>query len=172
MHNFSQREKNLLKILGIIVAATLIYSFIIEPVFILRGQRTTSSKTKQEDLEALEKIYTRYSEIQSLKNRINLSINNNTSVSSVIYEGATSLNIPKSNFNIKEYPGKTESRIQKIRTEMKIEGMSIKPILNLVDRIENSSMYIKVKKINLNQTATNKSKYDAIIEFENFIKRN
>jgi|GEM_PF-648940 len=171
MHNFTNREKNLLKILGAVVAVTLLYSFIIEPIFIQGNNGNKTSGTKKDDLYELEKIYKKYQVTVDLKNKINNSIKNSVSISSIVDEIATSHNIIKNKVDLREREGKIHNKVQKVKTEIKFEGVAIKPLLSMLDQLESSSTFIKIKKVSIYTTSTDNTRYDATIEVESFIKK-
>ncbi len=171
MHNFTKRETNLLKILGSVIVITIAYSFIIEPLFISPKNSRSSSEFSKKNLDELENIHEKYLEILRLKKNIDNSGKNTVSISSLVDKLANSLNIINNKVYLREQEGKIVNKIQKIKTEMKFEGVPIKPLINLLYQMENSQIFINISKVKIYATSTSIDKYDAIIEVENFVKK-
>lgn len=172
MHNLSKREKLLLKILLSVIAATAFYLLILKPLILVQNKEVSKAEYSGDSVRKLETIYKKYKETVDLKNKLNNSIKNSSGITSIVNEISNSVNILKNRTDMKEYPGKIQNGIQRIKTVIKYEGISINSFLRLIEQLENSSTYIKVKKVKLYPSIKSKQNiYDVNIEIVSFIKK-
>lgn len=167
----SQREKNLLLILGGTVILVLLYFLVIMPIIEYEGDSQSNFSSNINKSKQLEKIYLNYKKIKNKKDRIkSLLENKKDNITTLVQNWASSANIS----NKIAYTRSKESRIQnkftKITTDIKINGAPIQALMKFLFSIENSNKLLNISYLKINPGLKGTQTYDALIKIESYIK--
>lgn len=170
MIQVNKREKKLLIVLAIVIGIALGYYLVIGPIISFKKNAGKSLDENIAKITKLDELYAEYKSIQNEKNQFNLETEN-TGVSSLVIDTATTLNIITNKVDLKDQQGITKNGVQLITTYAKFEGISIKNAIDLVYRIENSGVPLKISELNIIAGIKGKNRYDVIIKILSLTKR-
>jgi type II secretory pathway component PulM len=165
------REKKLLFILGGILVTGFCYYFIISPIIEFKKNSDDIYNRNRLKISKLDEIYAEYKDILSEKGKLNAVASENSGVGSMIDGIASSLNISSNKVYLKENPGIVQNGIQKITTEVKFEGVPIKALLEMLNRIERSNTPLKIQSLIIYSGIKERSRYDSVITIVSLSKR-
>lgn len=171
MINLNEREKKLLFILAGILATGFIYFFIISPVIEFKKNSADIYKKNRLKITRLDDIYLEYKDVVSEKSKLNAIASEHKGVGTMADEIAASLNITGNKVYLKENPGIVQNGIQKITTEIKFEGITMKSLLEFINRIENSNTPLKIQNLVIYSGIKERSRYDSVITIVSISKR-
>jgi len=171
MLNLNEREKKLLFILAGILFTGFVYYFIISPVIEFKKNSADIYNKNRVKISKLDEIYSEYKDVLSEKGKLNTVASQNSGIAAFVDEVAVSLNIAGNKVYLKENPGVVQNGIQKITTELKFEGISIKALLEFISRIENSNKPLKIQSLVIYSGIKERSRYDSVITIVSLSKR-
>ena len=162
MINLSDREKKLLIALIITVIISFAYYFIVTPIIEYKENSDTAYDTNRLKIAALDITYSEYKNIIDEKKKLN-ALAAKSNIVSMTNEIASDLNI-RNNINYKTTNSNiVQNDIEKTTTEIRIEGVPINALLQLIDRIENLNLPLNVQKIVITSGFQDRDRYDSLI---------
>ena len=172
MRTLTSREKKLLLALGIVAVLTLGYSFVIKPVMDYKASTSKHSGDNASRIKKMTALYDEYRKVRQEKNKYLTLLENKTEkTTELVQQCASSNNIDK---NI-AYTRKSQSNVQnkyiRVTTDIKIEGVSIQPLLKFIFDIENSNDLVRVQYLRINKGLKGTDTYDALIKIDSFINK-
>jgi type II secretory pathway component PulM len=167
----NDREKKLLFILAGILVTGICYYFIISPIIEFKKNSDDIYNRNRSKIGKLDEIYAEYKEIVSDKNKLNAVASESSGIGSMIDGIASSLNISNNKVYLNEKPGIIQNGIQKITTEVKFEGVPIKALLEMINRIERSNVPLKIESLVIYSGIKERSRYDSVITIVSLSKR-
>ena len=171
MLNLNDREKKLLFILASLIGALILYFVIISPVIEFKKSSDDIYNKNRLKTIKLDEIYSEYREILSEKNKLNTITAGNAGIGAKVDEIATGLGIIGNKVYLKENPGNIQNNIQKITTEIKFEGITVKALLEFLNKIENSNLPMKIQNLVIYSGIKERSRYDSVITIVSLSRR-
>ncbi len=171
MININDREKKLLFILAGLLITGFCYYFIISPIIEFKRNSDEIYSKNRAKISKLDDIYAEYKEILSEKGKLNTVASENSGIGSMVDGIASSLSISSNKVYLKENPGIVQNGIQKMTTEIKFEGVPIKALMEMINRIENSNIPLKIQSLVIYSGIKERSRYDAVITIVSLNKR-
>ncbi len=167
----NDREKKLLFILAGILVTGICYYFILSPIVEFKKNSDDIYNRNRLKIGKLDEIYAEYKEIVSDKSKLNAVASESSGIGSMIDGIASSLNISSNKVYLNEKPGIIQNEIQKITTEVKFEGVPIKALLEMINRIERSNVPLKIESLVIYSGIKERSRYDSVITIVSLNKR-
>lgn len=167
----NDREKKLLFILTGILLTGFCYFFIISPILQFKKNSNDIYNKNRLKIIKLDEIYFEYKEIVSEKSKLNAVASESSGIGSMIDGIASSLNISSNKVYLNENPGIIQNGIQKITTEVKFEGVPIKALLEMINRVEHSNVPLKIQSLVIYSGIKERSRYDSVITIVSLSKR-
>ena len=162
MINFSDREKKLLIALIITAVLSFTYYFIVTPIIEYKENSDTAYDTNRLKILTLDNTYSEYKDIIDEKKKLN-ALAANSNIVSMTNEIASELNI-RNNINYKTTNSNIiQNDIEKTTTEIRIEGVPINALLQLINRIERLNLPLNVQKIVITSGFQDRDRYDSLI---------
>ena len=162
MINFSDREKKLLIVLIITAVLSFTYYFIVTPIIEYKENSDTAYDTNRLKILTLDNTYSEYKDIIDEKKKLN-ALAANSNIVSMTNEIASELNI-RNNINYKTTNSNiVQNDIEKTTTEIRVEGVPINALLQLIDRIEKLNLPLNVQKIVITSGFKDRDRYDSLI---------
>jgi hypothetical protein len=170
MINLSQREKLLLKVLIICIAAVAVYYFIVTPIIGLTGSAEDEVKKNIDDLHKLENIYKQYRGIQQKNQKYTSMLSKkNENTTSMIEQWANSTGIAKNIAYTRGSQSTIQNKYTRITTDIRIEGVAIQQFLKFLYEVENSENLLKVNYLKITPALKGTNTYDINLKIDNFI---
>ena len=163
MLNLNDREKKLLLVLGALITALALYFFIISPLINFKRNSDDIYNKNRIKINKLDEIYSEYSNILAEKSKLNAVAAGNAGIGARVDEIASGLGIISNKVYLKENPGNMQNNIQKMTTEIKFEGITIKALIEFIHKIENSSIPMKIQNLVIYSGIKERSRYDSVI---------
>jgi len=162
MINLSDREKKLLIALIIIVIISFTYYFILTPIMEYKASSYSSYDNNRIRIATIDNTYAEYANIIEEKKKLN-TLATKSNIVTMTGEIAAELNI-KNNINYKTTNTNiVQNDIEKITTEIRIEGAPINALLQFIDRIENLNFPLKVQRVVITSGFKDRDRYDSLI---------
>ena len=171
MLKINDREKKLLLILAIIIVVLILYYLIISPLITFKRNSDDVYNKNRLKISKLDEIYSQYREIVTEKNKLNTIAAGNTGIGAKIDEIAMGLGIIGNKVYLKENPANVQNNIQKMITEIKFEGITIKSLMEFLNKIENSNTPMKIQNLVIYSGIKERSRYDSVITIVSLSKR-
>ena len=168
----SAREKKLLIILLALIGGLIIFYGVINPLISFQNSVSSSGASGIVRINELETIYQQYRTLREKRTDIERKLKDTSSVSSLIEQQAATAGISGNRVYNRERETNIQNKIKKITTEVKFEGVGIRPVLEFIYNVENSNKLINVASLRINQAVKERSNYDVTISFENFVMGN
>ncbi len=165
------REKKLLFIFVGILVTGFCYYFIISPIVGFKKNSNDIYNKNRLKISKLDEIYDEYKDIVSEKSKLNAVASESSGIGPMIDGIAASLNISSNKVYLNENPGIIQNGIQKITTEVKFEGVPIKSLLEMINRIERSNVPLKIQSLIIYSGIKERSRYDSVITIVSLSKR-
>lgn len=165
----SAREKKLLIVLLALIGALIIFYGVINPLLSFQENSDNSAESGVAKINELEEIYRQSREIREKKNVIERRLKDASGVSSLVEEYAAKNGILTNKVYNRDREMNLQNKIKKIVTEVKFEGVNIKPVFDFIYNMENSNKLITVSSLRISQAVKERSNYDVTINFENFV---
>lgn len=172
--NISDREKNLLKILGGVVILIIVYTFIIDPFFLTENNDTAAITKQNEQLKKLNDTYEKYNIAKQKNTKYDSLFSNKTeNLSSQIDKLLLQHNLKDSLGRLSRSPKNLKNKFEAVSYNFKLNAISIQPLLKFLNDIEKSNQYVKIKSLIIKKVtkASNDDRYDATINIETYIKK-
>ena len=162
MINLSDREKKLLIVLIITAILSFTYYFIVSPIIEYKENSETAYDSNRLKIAALDNTYSEYKNIIEEKKKLNtLAAKGN--IVSMTNDIASDLDI-RNNINYKTTNSNiVQNDIEKTTTEIRVEGVPINALLQLIDRIEKLNLPLNVQKIVITSGFKDRDRYDSLI---------
>lgn len=170
MIQLNKRERKMLIVLGGLIGVIIVYYIIISPIINLKRNADNTLENNISRISKLDDLYSEYKEIQVQKNQLSVDVEN-SGITAIIDEAATSLNIASNKVYSRDNPGVNKNGIQLISTDVKFEGISIKNIIEFVYKIENSGAPVKIKNLTISAGIKGRNRYDAVMTILSLTKR-
>ena len=162
MINLSDREKNLLIVLIITVIISFGYYFIFTPIIEYKENSEASFDSNRLKITTLDNTYSEYKTIIEEKRKLD-ALASKSNIVSMTNEIASDLNI-RININYKTTNSNiVQNDIEKTTTEIRVEGVTINALLQLIDRIENLNLPMNVQKVVITSGFQDRDRYDSLI---------
>ena len=171
MLNINDREKKLLLILAALIAALILYFLIISPLINLKKNSDDVYNKNRLKINKLDEIYSEYREILTEKNKLNTIAAGNAGIGAKVDEIASGLGIIGNKVYLKENPGNIQNNIQKMTTEIKFEGITIKALMEFLSKVESSNTPMKIQNLVIYSGIKERSRYDSVITIVSLSKR-
>lgn len=165
----SAREKKLLILLLALTGVLIIYYGLINPLLTFQNDTNNSAESAIERISKLDDIYRQYKDIRDKKSNIERRLKDTSGVSALVEENAAKTGILNNKVYNRDREMNLQNKIKKIITEVKFEGIGIKPALEFIHSMENSNKLIRVSSLQINQAVKERGNYDVTISFENFV---
>lgn len=172
MRPLSNREKKLLIFLGTVLVLVLGYNFIAKPLLDSRAGSAKHTTDNTSRMKRISQLFDEYRNVRAEKSRYLALLENKTEkTTELIQQCSTANNIDK---NI-GYTRKSQSNVQnkyiRVTTDVKVEGVSVQPLLKFIYDIENSNEQVRVQYLRINKGLKGTDTYDAIIKIDSFITK-
>jgi type II secretory pathway component PulM len=171
MLKINDREKKLLIVLGALISALGLYFLIISPLIDLKKNSDEIYNKNRLKINRLDDIYSQYRDILTEKSKLNAIAAGNTGIGAKVDEIATGLGIIGNKVYLKETPGNIQNNIQKMTTEVKFEGISIKALMEFLNKIESSNIPLKIQNLVIYSGIKERSRYDSVITIVSLTRR-
>ena len=168
MISLSDRERKLLRILYIIAGLFLLYFLVISPVITLRRESRESWSRNQKRIEDMDALYSEYRDIAVKKDRINEIMRDSRGVATLIEETAKSANILQNKAYNKDATSNIQNKYTRITTEVRFEGVDIRPMMKFLYDMEHGGKYIRITYLRITQAVKERQTYDVTIKFESY----
>ncbi len=171
MINLNNREKKLLFVLAGILITGFIYYFLISPIIELKENSDNIYNKNRLKIVKLDELYSDYKDIISEKNKLNSVVSSNSGIGAMVDDIALNLKIISNKVYLKENPGVVQNGFQKMTTEIKFEGITIKALLEFINKLENSNTPLKIQSLVIFSGIKERSRYDSVITIVSLSKR-
>jgi hypothetical protein len=169
MKKLTQREKTLLISLAAVLGITIIYFLIISPLINMKQSGDTAVKSNIDKIIRMDKIYEEYKDIKQENSRYRLLLDKkNENVTTLIEQWSNSTGISKNIAYSRRSQTVLQSKFVRITTDMKIDGVSIEPMLKFLYEVENSNKLFKISYIRIQQALKGTDTYDVSLKIDSF----
>jgi len=170
MIHLSDREKKLLIVLIIVVIISFIYYFVLTPIMTYKEYTNTVYDNNRAKIASLDSICSEYMNIIEDKKKL-ISLASKSNIVSMTDGIAAELNI-KNNINYNTTNSNiVQNDIEKITTEIRVEGIPINSLLQFIYKIENLNFPLKVQKVVITSGFKDRDRYDSLIVIVSLKKR-
>jgi hypothetical protein len=171
MRTLTKREKILIIILIASVAIWGIYS-IARPILNAQKSSGLEKENAAGKIKKMDDLYDEYRRVRQEKTRIlTLLDTKNENTATLIQQFAASNNIDKSVAYTRRTQSNVQNRFIRVTTEVKIEGVTIQPLIRFIGDIENSNGLMRVQYLRITKGLKGTDSYDALIKIDSFTNK-
>ncbi len=164
----SNRERILLRVLYVIAGLFVIYFFIITPVMRITSDSRKSWDQNTNRLAELDSLYQEYRDIQDKKNSISDLMRDTRGMATLVEENAKNAGILQNKADNRDQTSNIQNKYQKITTEVRFEGVDIRPLMKFLFDMENSGKYVRISYLRINQAVKERQTYDVTVKFTSY----
>lgn len=166
MRQLTQREKILVIVLGISIAVVIVY-YIVTASPASNSSGNTGDITSQ--MNRLSQLSEEYKQLRNDRVRYqSLLSSNSENTATLIQQISASNNIDKNIVYTKRNQSNIQNKYIKVTTDIKIEGVSIQPLINFLSEIDKSEGLIIISYLRINAALKGTGTYDALIKIDSY----
>lgn len=169
MKKLTQRERTLLIALASVLGITIIYFLIISPLINMKQSGDTAVKSNIEKIIKMDKIYEEYKDLKQENARYKVLLDKkNENVTTLIEQWSNSTGISRNIAYSRRSQTVLQNKFVRITTDMKIDGVSIEPMLKFIYEVENSNKLLKISYLRIQQALKGTDTYDVSLKIDSF----
>lgn len=168
MISLSSRERQLLRVLYVIAGLFILYFLVITPVMSIRQESQEAWSKNQKRIETMDELYSEYREIAEKKDRINDIMRDKRGVATLVEEMAKSANILQNKAYNKDATSNIQNKYTRILTEVRFEGVDIRPMMKFLYDMEHSGKYMRITYLRISQAVKERQTYDVTVKLESY----
>jgi hypothetical protein len=171
MRQLSSREKLLLKVMGGILAAYILFTFVISPVYSSLNGMKESSSGSVDKMNQLNSIYAEWNSAKQKKQFYDGVLKGSDNITSLVQQAAATNNLTPNLAYTRRNQSNIQNKYTKITTDVKIEGASIQSLIKFIYDLENSGTFLNIDYLNIVKGLKGTDKYDALVKINTYMQR-